>query len=214
MRQWLQQILGPVVVKLAHKYDGKPNKERVFTQLTALYHHLLQQPNKRGLVIPFNNSSKFIILSDQHKGAKDDSDDFVNAEANYLAALEYYYQQGYSYINLGDSEELWENSILAVKAHNKVTFAKEVLFLQDNRFFKIFGNHDLYWDNDPLAAIQLKSIYGQSVSIYEGLILQATVQEKQVNIFLTHGHQGDLQSDGNWFSKWFVSTIWAPLQAY
>jgi predicted phosphodiesterase len=214
MRQWLQRVLGPVVVKLAHKYDGKPNKERVFTQLTALYHHLLQQPSKRGLVLPFNNSSKFIILSDQHKGAKDDSDDFVNAEGNYLAALDYYYQQGFCYINLGDSEELWENSILAVKAHNKATFAKEAQFLQDKRFFKIFGNHDLYWDNDPLAAIQLKSIYGQSVSIYEGLILQTTVQEKQVNIFLTHGHQGDLQSDGNWFSKWFVSTIWAPLQAY
>ncbi len=214
MRQWLQRVLGPVVVRLARKYDGKPNKERVFAQLSALYQHLLQQPNKRGLVIPFNNSSKFIILSDQHKGAKDDSDDFVNAEANYLAALEYYYQQGYTYINLGDSEELWENSILAVKAHNKATFAKEAQFLQNNRFYKIFGNHDLYWDNDPLAAIQLKSIFGLSVNIYEGLILQTTVQEKQVNIFLTHGHQGDLQSDGNWFSKWFVSTIWAPLQAY
>jgi hypothetical protein len=23
-----------------------------------------------------------------------------------------------------------------------------------------------------------------------------------------------MQSDGNWFSKWFVSTIWAPFQAY
>jgi len=31
---------------------------------------------------------------------------------------------------------------------------------------------------------------------------------------MTHGHQGDLQSDGNWFSKWFVSDIWAPFQAY
>jgi hypothetical protein len=31
---------------------------------------------------------------------------------------------------------------------------------------------------------------------------------------MTHGHQGDLQSDGNWFSKWFVSSIWGPLQGY
>jgi len=31
---------------------------------------------------------------------------------------------------------------------------------------------------------------------------------------MTHGHQGDLQSDGNWFSKWFVSDIWGPFQAY
>jgi hypothetical protein len=34
-----------------------------------------------------------------------------------------------------------------------------------------------------------------------------------LTIFLTHGHQGDAQSDGNWFSKFFVAKIWAPLQA-
>ncbi len=35
-----------------------------------------------------------------------------------------------------------------------------------------------------------------------------------LNIFCTHGHQGDAQSDGNAISKWFVSYIWGPLQAY
>lgn len=34
-----------------------------------------------------------------------------------------------------------------------------------------------------------------------------------MNIFCTHGHQGDKASDGNWFSKFFVSDIWGPLQA-
>jgi len=81
-------------------------------------------------------------------------------------------------------------------------------------FIKIFGNHDLYWDNDPLAAINLQRIYGQKVNIYEGLILKTTVNKKELEVYLTHGHQGDLQSDGNWFSKWFVSDIWAPFQAY
>jgi len=35
-----------------------------------------------------------------------------------------------------------------------------------------------------------------------------------LTIFLTHGHQGDASSDGNWFSKFFVANIWAPLQSY
>jgi hypothetical protein len=35
-----------------------------------------------------------------------------------------------------------------------------------------------------------------------------------ISIFCTHGHQGDNQSDGNFFSKFIVSNIWAPLQAY
>jgi hypothetical protein len=37
--------------------------------------------------------------------------------------------------------------------------------------------------------------------------------DQPLHIFLTHGHQGDAQSDGNWFSKFFVAKIWAPLQA-
>jgi len=36
----------------------------------------------------------------------------------------------------------------------------------------------------------------------------------KLTIFLTHGHQGDASSDGNWFSKFFVANIWAPLQSY
>ena len=36
----------------------------------------------------------------------------------------------------------------------------------------------------------------------------------ELTIFLTHGHQGDASSDGNWFSKFFVARIWGPLQAY
>ena len=36
----------------------------------------------------------------------------------------------------------------------------------------------------------------------------------RLTIFLTHGHQGDASSDGNWFSKFFVANVWAPLQSY
>ena len=46
------------------------------------------------------------------------------------------------------------------------------------------------------------------------MLLQTHINESQVNILCTHGHQGDAVSDGNWFSKFFVSKIWAPLQAW
>ncbi len=115
---------------------------------------------------------------------------------------------------MGDSEELWENLFISVKKHNKATFEKEKLFLKRKAFIKIFGNHDLYWDNDPLAPVSLMQLYGQRLKTHEGVILQTLVNNKTLSIFLTHGHQGDLQSDGNWFSKWFVSDIWGPFQAY
>ena len=56
--------------------------------------------------------------------------------------------------------------------------------------------------------------YGQKVKIYEGVLLQHRKEGKSIDILLTHGHQGDGQSDGNKFSAWFVAKVWAPLQSY
>jgi predicted phosphodiesterase len=167
------------------------------------------------LVVPFEaGQEKFIIFSDMHKGAKNGADDFAVCEPAYLAALDFYYAQGFRFIALGDSEELWENSLTAVKKNNTYAFEREQKFVQALAFIKIFGNHDLHWQNDPLASFQLKEIYSIEVPVYEGVVLQTTVGGRTVHIYCTHGHQGDAVSDGNWFSKFFVSKIWAPFQAF
>ncbi len=200
---------------MANKWSSRPDKGRVDKALTDLYVDIITHPGKRGLVVPFDAAKdKFILLSDQHKGARDGGDIFRRAVNNYLAALDYYNNEGYTYINLGDSEELWENIFLTIKRHNKNTFEAEKKFLARKAFIKIFGNHDLYWDNDPLAMVSLLQIYGEQVKVHEGAVLQTNVNNKNISIYLTHGHQGDLQSDGNWFSKWFVSDVWGPLQSY
>ncbi len=62
--------------------------------------------------------------------------------------------------------------------------------------------------------IELKQLYGAPVQIREGILLQARISDKMISILCTHGHQGDKQSDGTFFTKFFVSTIWAPLQSY
>lgn len=214
MRKLLQKLLSGFVVRMANKYASRPKRERVHEALTALFKSIVSQPGKKGLVLHFSSTDPFIIFSDQHKGARNYADDFATNEKNYLAALAYYNNNNYQLICLGDSEELWENQLGAVKKHNKQTFEAEKLFLQRAAFIKIFGNHDLYWDNDPLASFQLEKIYGQPLKVYEGLVLETMAGENPLQIFLTHGHQGDLQSDGNWFSKWFVSRVWAPFQAY
>jgi len=215
MRRFLQKILTKPVINLANKLSSRPDKRRVDKALSELYQNITTDPGSKGLVVPFDlYKGKFIILSDQHKGARDGMDIFAKANKNYLAALDHYECEKFVYINLGDSEELWENLFITVKKHNKATFEKEKSFLKRKAFIKIFGNHDLYWDNDPLAAVSLMQIYGQRIKIHEGVILQTLVNNKTLSIFLTHGHQGDLQSDGNWFSKWFVSDIWGPFQAY
>ncbi len=210
---FLQKLLRKPVIRLTEKYSSRPNKQRVFDSLTKLHNSIIEGDEKKGLIIPFDAATqKFIIFSDEHKGAKNHADDFAVCEKNYVAALQYYFDEGYFFINLGDGEELWENNIFAVKKHNQPSFEKEKLFQQQKRFIKIFGNHDLYWANDPTAFIQLQSIYDEKFPVYEGCILQTTINEHAIEIYLTHGHQGDLQSDGNWFSKFFVENIWGPLQ--
>jgi predicted phosphodiesterase len=214
MRRLLQKLLSGFVIRMANKYASRPNRERIHEALNKLFKNIIEESGNKGLVLGFTDQDNFIVFSDQHKGARDFADDFTTNEKNYLAALTYYDKNNYHLVCLGDSEELWENTLEQIKKHNKSTFEAEKRFLQRNAFIKVFGNHDLYWDNDPLAGFQLEKIYGQKVKIYEGLILTTEIEERPLQLFLTHGHQGDLQSDGNWFSKWFVSTIWAPFQAY
>ena len=172
-------------------------------------------PGKKGFVIPFNSEThRFIIFSDQHNGRKNGADDFRLAEKNYLEALKYYNDNNFHLISLGDAEELWENTFLQVMKHNQPSFISEKQFMARNAFTKIFGNHDLDWDIDPLAPAYLQKIYGVQMAVLEGIILETVSGGKKLRIFCTHGHQGDLHSDGNWFSKFFVSKIWAPLQSY
>ena len=211
---FLQKLLRKPVIRLADKFSSRPDKQRVFGSLTKLHNNIIAGDEKKGLIIPFDAvTEKFIIFSDEHKGAKNNADDFAICEKNYVAALNYYFNEGFYFINLGDGEELWENTIFKVKKYNQPSFEKEKLFQQQKRFIKIFGNHDLFWTNDPTASLQLQSIYDEKLIVYEGCILKTTINERAFEIYLTHGHQGDLQSDGNWFSKFFVENVWGPLQA-
>jgi predicted phosphodiesterase len=199
---------------MTNKFSSRPDAARIKEALDKLYNKLKSGDQKAGPTLIIDEQSKYIIFSDQHKGGKDGSDDFMLAEKNYLAALEYYNSKEYTYIALGDCEELWENTLDTVKKNNVASFEAELKFIQRNAFIKIFGNHDIYWANDPFAPFQLEKIYRQKIKIYEGACLQWQHDHGKFDIFLTHGHQGDGQSDANPFSAWFISNIWAPLQSF
>jgi predicted phosphodiesterase len=215
MRRILQFLLLRPILWFIDKFSSRPDRDRIFKALSDLKSKIHKEGGKKGFVIPFDPAkNSFIIFSDQHKGRKNGADDFANAEQTYLGALHYYNEQSYHLIALGDSEELWENTLLQVRKNNVASFQAETKFLQRQAFTKIFGNHDLDWDIDPLASTYLKDIYKENIIALEAVALQTKISDQSFTIFCTHGHQGDLQSDGNWFSKFFVSKIWAPLQAY
>ena len=64
-------------------------------------------------VIPLDCSSRFALFSDCHRGVGNTNDNFLKNQHLYLAALRHYFQNGYTYIELGDGDELWENRSLA-----------------------------------------------------------------------------------------------------
>ncbi len=199
----------------ANKFSSAPKKDKVHEALSRVYAASIDPPKNTGyLLIADTMQQPVIIFSDQHKGNRNAADDFAGCEKNYLAALDYYNANNFYYVNLGDSEELWKNNIFSVMKYNKKAFAKERLFIRRNACCKIIGNHDLFWRENPFAQRYIKKMYNKELNIFEGIVLRLRVKEKSIDIFCTHGHQGDAQSDGNAFSKWFVSIIWGPLQAF
>lgn len=213
MRKLLQKWFQKPVTRLAEKLSSSPDKKLVFASLS----HLLEYVNKKKdeMVVPFDlNTGKFIIFSDQHKGARDLADDFRLSENNYTTALNHYLQNGFTFVSLGDSEELWENKPHVVMEKNQAVLELEAQFLQQDRYYRIYGNHDLEWKYDVPRDLHLKKVFGKKLKVYEGIALTTHHNDREYCIFLSHGHQGDQRSDGNWFSTWIVAAIWTPIQRF
>jgi UDP-2,3-diacylglucosamine pyrophosphatase LpxH len=212
---WLRRQIFKLVLWASNKFSSRPEKGRVFDGLDKILRGILNGKESKGTAIPFEaTTGRFIIFSDQHKGARNGADDFMLCEPAYLAALDHYDQQSFHLIILGDCEELWENALSTVLRQQTESFNRYRKFLARNALSKIIGNHDLDWKNNPLVMAQIKSIFGAELSIYDGVLLQTSIEGSALQILCTHGHQGDKASDGNWFSKFFVAKIWAPLQAW
>jgi predicted phosphodiesterase len=212
MRKLLQYIFKKPLTWIATTLSAKPKKEAVFASLTKLYNSS-KKNSKRVFTININSNDKFIIFSDQHKGNRDWADDFTNNEFNYTAALNFYKQQNFNFINLGDSEEIWKYTAEQVLPKNEKSFAAEAAF-QPNKYFKTFGNHDIIWKNKWDVERLLKNYFVMPLPVYEGIILKTIINKEALTIFCTHGHQGDKMSDNNAFSTWVVAHIWAPIQRY
>lgn len=172
--------------------------------------------------ITFDESSRIVIMSDCHRGNSSWGDNFSNNQNLFFAALYYYYENGYTYIELGDGDELWENRSIEdiISAHSDAFWLMS-LFYQDHRLFMLYGNHDIVKRDPGYAQTKCHSFYCDStnsniplfpgIEITEGLILKYRNTNNQ--IFLTHGHQGDFLNDTLWkISRFLVRYLWRPLE--
>ncbi len=170
----------------------------------------------------FDKSSKYILISDVHRGDGSWADDFDHNENAYRHALEYYYREGYSYIELGDGDELWENANFSdiITAHSN-TFSQLKKFHQEKRLHMIWGNHDLERSDKSVVARTLNSYYEERtmsmLDLFPGIEVHEAIRlvnaTDDVELFLFHGHQGYLFEDRWWkVGRFFTRHLWRHLQ--
>ncbi|MFQ6083633.1 MAG: metallophosphoesterase [Candidatus Aminicenantia bacterium] len=150
---------------------------------------------------------KYVIFSDQHIGMEE----FDKNKELYLKTLDYYYHEGFKLIVVGDYEELHRFGIKELKdKYKNDVYAKEGEFLQEGRYFRIFGNHDIDWKNPKRVEKYLHDIL-PNLRIVEGIKFKWNGNF----IFLTHGHQGDFVNDklgklGRVILRWIARPLGFP----
>ena len=181
----------------------------------------LDRAYKNAKVIAFDDSSKFILFSDCHRGDNSFADDFANNRNIYFHALSHYFNQGFQYCEVGDGDELWENiSFKSIfDAHQNVYMLLKQFHI-DDRLQMIWGNHDMVYKNPNYVKRQLSTFFDAKTGIeidlfkdikyHEGIVLKHS--ETHQEVFLTHGHQADWWNYTFWkWSRAMVRILWKPL---
>lgn len=193
------------------------------------YYTRLNRSFEGALRLPLNYCAKYVLISDCHRGSGTSNDNFLKNQNLYTAALQYYFRTGYTYIELGDGDELWENRDMRqiIEAHQNV-FRMLSRFRECNRLYMLYGNHDIikkdnryvakhcsvypcYMDNPLMESLPLLP----DMTFYEGIILENHSSPEARDIYLTHGHQTDLFNSTLWrLSRFLVRHLWKPLERY
>ncbi len=164
---------------------------------------------EKALHLPLDQNSRYILMSDCHRGCGTANDNFLKNEYLYLAALEYYFDHGFTYIELGDGDELWENrSMKCIREMHPESFALLEKFSHEGRMYAIYGNHDMVKKCRRFR----KENPSDLPPSYPGIILKD--EEQKADICLLHGHQADMLNSTLWrLSRFLVRYIWRLLEA-
>lgn len=174
--------------------------------------------------ISIDDSSRIIIMSDCHRGDGGWSDNFAKNSNLFTAALDYYYDRGYTYIEIGDGDELWEirNIKDIINAYSDI-FSRLSKFYKRNRLYFIYGNHDMVKKDDDFVKRNMYQYFDErknkyislfpNIKVHEGLVLN--YKNTRDKIFLIHGHQIEILNNDLWkLTRFLVRYLWRPLELY
>jgi UDP-2,3-diacylglucosamine pyrophosphatase LpxH len=155
----------------------------------------------------FDKNSKYIFFSDVHRGDDSISDEFTRNQNVYLYALNYYYKQGYVYVEAGDGDELWEYPTFKhIRLAHTDIFVVLKKFFDAERLIMLYGNHNIYLKSKQYVTENYYNYYDEynqervelfkGLKPYEALVLK--YKDTGQEIFTVHGHQGDFMNDQGW----------------
>lgn len=167
----------------------------------------LNQVYQSAKEIPFDENDRFIFFSDVHRGDNSMSDEFAHNQNIYAYALDTYYKQGYTYVELGDGDELWEHGKFKhIRGAHSDIFCILKDFYMDNRLLMVFGNHNMYLKNKHFVKTQMSLFYDEyldrksdlfpGLQVYEAL--KFVYKKNRQELLAVHGHQGDFMNDQMW----------------
>lgn len=186
------------------------------------YQSRLDKSFRNALVLPMGKDSRYVLFSDCHRGNGTHNDNFLKNQHLYIAALRYYYRHGFTYIELGDGDELWENRDMEqIKEIHGDVFSQLTLFYQQNRLYMIYGNHDMVKKYNSFSKkkcatyfcleSQRKKPLFPGITYYSAIILRNDKTGRE--LYLTHGHQASLMNSTLWpVNRFLVRYLWKPLE--
>jgi len=179
--------------------------------------NLLTKAYQNAKLEMIDEKSKYILFSDCHRGNGSISDEFSRNENTYLYALKHYFDEGYTYIEAGDGDELWEHKFGHIKKAHAGVFSRIRKFHEDGRFIMIYGNHNIFLEKKKYVRKNYETFYDHYYEVENNLLKGIEPQEALVlkvektgqEIFIVHGHQGDLLNDQFWpFAMFSLKYFW------
>ncbi|MCL2569282.1 MAG: metallophosphoesterase [Oscillospiraceae bacterium] len=169
-----------------------------------------------------DDQSKLVFFSDTHRGRGSGADSFVRNQKLYHTALRHYYRERYTYIELGDGDELWqERHMWEITSEYDHIFGLLAGLYREGRLHMIYGNHDrvkrdvrwvrenleVYWPRGEMASVPLFP----GIEVEEAILLEH--RESGGEMLLLHGHQADFFNYRLWWlGRFLVRYIWQPME--
>ncbi len=183
----------------------------------------LTEAYRTATVLEFDDTSKYVWLSDSHRGDGSMSDEFMKNKNIFVAALKGYHSDGFTLIEAGDNDELWEFKPRHVIKANGIVFNWIRKFHADGRYLRMFGNHDFdladpakvrdAFEMAPNPHTAEMEPFLPGLVVHEAILLRH--RETGRELLTVHGHQGDFSNDQNWrMTRLSFRLFWKHMHAF